>query len=210
MDGALDGALDGNEQSDEQLVAAYVAGDGRAFDILVGRYAGRVYAVCFRYFGNASDAEDAAQDTFVALLRRAETFRGHAGFSTWLHRVTVNTCHDLARRRARRPRSSGIDAGGLADQVVADDLLANRELGLELREAMATLDPEQRLVVALHDVQGLPYAEIAKFLDMPIGTVKSRIHRAHARLAASLAHLRDKPGSSGEPLRHPRPPSTEP
>jgi RNA polymerase sigma-70 factor (ECF subfamily) len=194
--------------SDEQLLASFLGGDVRAFDLLVERHAGRVYAICYRYFGNASDAEDAAQEAFVALLRRGGTFRGQAGFSTWLFRVAMNTCHDLARKRARRPRSADTDVATLVDHG-DEDLLANCELALELRQALATLDPGQRRLITLHDIHGLPYAEVAKQLGMPIGTVKSRIHRAHARLATSLAHLRGNPPSR-EPTTATDPPTTGP
>ena len=196
-----------DEPSDEELVAAYVAGDAAAFDRLVDRYDRRVYAICYRHLGNAADAEDAAQDTFLALLRRAETFSGAASFSTWLYRVATNACNDLVRKRARRPQPAGTDVAELAEQVTAEDLLATRELRLELTRALATLDPEHREAVVLHDVAGLPYAELAERFGVAVGTVKSRIHRGHARLAAALVALRD-------PLRQPsgpaRPPTPQP
>ncbi|HUH07257.1 MAG TPA: sigma-70 family RNA polymerase sigma factor [Egibacteraceae bacterium] len=176
--------------SDEALVAAWVAGDGRAFELLVDRYDRRVYAICYRYFGEAADAEDAAQDAFLALLRRAETFSGASSFSTWMYRVATNACNDLARKRSRRPRSAGVEVEDLADVAIADDVLANRELGLELAEALSALDPEHRAAVVLHDVEGWPYADIAERLGVPVGTVKSRVHRGHARLAARLGEGR--------------------
>lgn len=177
--------------SDEALVAAYVGGDGAAFDELVRRYRRRVFGICMAYFRDASDAEDAAQEAFVALLRRASTFSGTAAFSTWMYRVTTNACNDMARKRARRPRSSGDDVAQLVEAAETDDLLANRELGLELETALATLEPEYREVIVLHDIGGLPYADIADRLGLAVGTVKSRIHRGHARLAAGLTHLRE-------------------
>ncbi len=195
-------ALD--EASDEALVGAYVAGDAGALDRLVERYDRRVYAICYRHLRNAADAEDAAQDTFVALLRRAETFTGASSFSTWLYRVATNACNDLVRKRSRRPQPAGADpaapvvghgrAGRGADLgVCADDVLAARELRVELSRALATLDPEQREAVVLHDVAGLGYAQLAQRFGVAVGTMKSRIHRGHARLAAALAELRDQP-----------------
>jgi RNA polymerase sigma-70 factor (ECF subfamily) len=184
-------------------VAAYVGGDPTAFDELVRRYRRRVFGICMAYFGNASDAEDAAQDAFVALLRRASTFKGTAAFSTWMYRVTTNTCNDIARKRARRPRSGNDDATRLAEAADPEDLLANRELGMELEQALAALDPDYREVIVLHDVGGMPYADIGERLGLPVGTVKSRIHRAHARLAAGLEHLR-------EPKRPIAPPTVQP
>jgi RNA polymerase sigma-70 factor, ECF subfamily len=192
-------------QTDEQLVAAWVEGDHAAFAELVDRFDRRVYAICYRYFGNTADAEDAAQEAFVALLRRAETFSGASSFSTWMYRVTMNACNDLARRRARRPQPARTELDELADTAAVDDALAARELSLELRSALATLEPEQREAVVLHDVLGLPHADIAARQGVAVGTVKSRVHRGHARLASALAHL---DASSGEPSAAPNPPTS--
>lgn len=190
---------DPDERTDGALVSAFLAGDGSAFDVLVGRHERRVYAICYRYFANPADAEDATQDTFVILLRRASTYAGTAAFSTWLYRVAMNACNDLARRRARRPRvtSAGVDA--LAELPDDDDPLGDRELGVDLSRALARLDATTRDAIVLHDVQGLPYEDIATRLGLPIGTVKSRIHRGHARLADALRPAKEP----SAPLRPP-------
>ncbi len=184
-------------------MAAYVGGDPAAFDELVRRYRRRVFGICMAYFRDATDAEDAAQEAFVALLRRAETYSGTAAFSTWMYRVTTNACNDMARKRARRPRCAANDVAVLEGKADTEDLLANRELGLELENALATLEPDYREVILLHDVAGLPYADIAERLGLAVGTVKSRIHRGHARLATGLTHLR-------EPNRPVAPPTVQP
>lgn len=212
--------------SDEALVAAFVSGDTDAFDTLVARHQRRVYGICYRYFGNAADAEDALQDTFVALLRRAETFSGTAAFSTWLYRVATNACNDLARKRSRRPRTVPLvpgsrDGDGPAGQVPAldgpavEEVLAARELGRDLVVALRALEPAQREAVVLHDVYGVPYHEIAARGGVAVGTVKSRVHRAHARLAAALAAPAaaagaDPAAAPGEPSTPSRPPTSTP
>lgn len=183
-------------------MAAFVAGNDAAFDELVLRYRRRVFGICLRYFRDAGDAEDAAQDAFISLYRRASTYSGTAAFSTWMYRVATNACNDVARKRARRPVAGG-DVERLSETASTDDLLANRELGVELESALATLSPEYREVIVLHDVVGLPYEEIAARTTLPVGTVKSRIHRGHARLAAELTHLR-------EPSRPSVPPTVQP
>lgn len=176
-----------DEQTDEALVTAWVGGDRAAFDELVRRYRRRVYGICFRYFGDAADAEDAAQDAFVAVLRRAHTFQGTSSFSTWMYRVAVNACNDLARKRGRRPRRSDADVSTLADELASpDDLMGRRELSMVLEKALAQLDADTRAAIVLHDVQGVPYQDIAERLGMAVGTVKSRIHRGHSRLAVLL------------------------
>lgn len=191
-------------RSDEVLVAAWVDGDHDAFSELVRRYSKRVYGICFRYFGNAGDAEDAAQDAFVALMRRAETYRGGAAFSTWMYRVAVNACNDLARKRGRRPQAAAVEVENLAEVLAeTDDLLAQRELALVLREALDQLDPDTRAAVVLHDVRGWPYQDIAERLGLPVGTVKSRIHRGHARLALLLTES----SPAGEPSASSGPPT---
>ena len=172
-------------------MAAYVAGDTAAFDELVRRYRRRVFGICRAYFGNDAEAEDAAQDAFIALLRRASTYSGTAAFSTWMYRVTTNACNDLARKRARRPQSSGDGVDRLVETAAVEDVLGNRELGVELEQALELLDADFREVILLHDVAGWPYADIAERLGIAVGTVKSRIHRGHGRLAAALAHLRE-------------------
>jgi RNA polymerase sigma-70 factor, ECF subfamily len=180
-----------------------VAGDAAAFDMLVRRYRRRVFGICLQYFGDPRDAEDATQDAFIALLRRASTFAGTAAFSTWMYRVAINACNDLARKRARRPRSSAEDPAALADVATLDDVLANRELGVELEAALRRLDPIYREAVVLHDVIGLPQAEIADRTGVAVGTVKSRIHRGHAQLASALTHLREPSDSSTPPTVQP-------
>jgi len=189
-------------RTDGALVAAFLAGETAAFDVLVARHERRVYAICYRYFGNAADAEDATQDTFLTLLRRASTYAGTAAFSTWLYRVAMNACNDLARRRSRRPRSVGRDVEALADRAAPGDPLADRELGVDLERALARLDETSRAAIVLHDVGGLPYDEVAARLGLPVGTVKSRIHRGHARLADALVP------PAAEPATGSRPPST--
>ena len=167
------------------------------------RYRRRVYGICLQYFGDPRDAEDATQDAFVALLRRASTFAGTAAFSTWMYRVATNACNDLARKRARRPRSVTDMTEQLADTAALDDVLANRELGVELEAALQRLDPIYREAVVLHDVIGLPQAEIAARTGVAVGTVKSRIHRGHAQLAALLTHLREHSDPTTPPTVQP-------
>ncbi len=178
------------DPTDEALVAAFVAGDERAFSMLVARYERRVYGICLRYFGDAGDAEDAAQDAFLILYRRAATFRGGSRFSTWMYRVTTNACNDLARKRARRPRKA---EAVVEDLPLADprDAVDERMLQLEVREALLQLEPEQRRAVVGHTLQGRPYHEIAEEEGVAVGTVKSRVHRGHATLARIMAGRED-------------------
>ena len=172
-------------RSDDELVAAAQADDDAALEELVRRHADRVYRLCRTYFRDAADAEDAAQEAFLAVVRGLDRFRGRAAFTTWLHRVTVNACHDVARRAARRPRRANRDPHDLGLAELSDPI-GDREDALRLADVLAQLDETTRQAVLMHDVQGFGYAEVAATLELPVGTVKSRIHRAHGRLARLL------------------------
>jgi RNA polymerase sigma-70 factor, ECF subfamily len=202
-------------RSDEELLTAFVGGDERAFDVLVARFERRVYAICYRYFRDPADAEDAMQDAFVALLRRGHTFTGASSFSTWMYRVATNACNDLARKRARRPQRDGTDVAGLPDHLPlvdgVEEQLGAGSLGPELVAALRALDPASAEAVVLHDVYGVGYAEIAARSGVAVGTVKSRIHRAHARLAERIeAPGNPAAGAAGEPSGPRRPHTSAP
>jgi RNA polymerase sigma-70 factor, ECF subfamily len=190
--------------SDEELLAAtrQPGERERAFATLVDRFERRVYAICYRYFGNAADAEDATQETFVTVLARADRFRGESALSTWLYRVTVNTCHDLARRRARRPQTPVEDVVAASDGALRHaeigwepgDPAEAREVEAAVQRALLNLDDVSRVLVVLVALEELSYAEAAEIVGVPVGTAKSRVHRARARLALELSG--NLPGSS--------------
>ncbi|HUG83804.1 MAG TPA: RNA polymerase sigma factor [Euzebya sp.] len=180
---SAEGAVD-DGVADEELLRRVVAGEHAAYATLVRRHHDLVFAICWRFFRNDVDAEDATQETFVALFRGAATFTGSARVTTWLYRIATNTCHDLMRRRVRRPQSAGIDPTWLPGQ--APDDIAALELELDLRQALERLAPEHREVVVLHSLMGWSHADIAGRTGVALGTVKSRIHRAHAHLATIL------------------------
>ncbi len=190
--------------TDDELVARARAGDHAAFDAIVDRHADHVYAICYRYFGNPHDAEDAVQAAFIACYRGLQTFRGQAALSTWLYRVAMNACHDLARRRARQPRTVPLDdeRGGPSrepfDQAAVDRLAA-AELQPQLVDALGQLEREQRHAVVLRDVVGASYAEIAHAQAVAVGTAKSRVHRGHARLAEILRPVGNRTGAQRSP-----------
>lgn len=190
------------DRADEELVAVYVdperpRGDReQAFHHLVTRYQHRVFAICVRQLGSRDDAEDATQETFVNLARRADQFRGEAKWSTFVYRVAVNACRDLQRKQARRPQTPVADVtraqveAGLTPDVAADEV-AGREHAMVVGQALAQLDDVSRMLIVLCAVQGLSYPEAAEIVDMPVGTIKSRVFRARARLAELLADPQD-------------------
>lgn len=149
------------------------------------RHEDRIFALALRMTGDRADALDATQDTFISAFKQAGRFRGESQFSTWLYRVGINACNDLLRKRSRTPRPSsdempmGEPAGG---QGVAEGVA----LRIDIARALAQLPDDYREAVALHDLGGVPYEEIAEMTGVAIGTVKSRISRGRKRLAALL------------------------
>jgi RNA polymerase sigma-70 factor (ECF subfamily) len=175
-------------------------GDTSAFNELVLIHQTTVYNVALRTLGHAEDAADATQETFLAAYRAIREFRG-GSFKAWLLRITVNTCYDLLRRRQRRPSTSldviveeSGDQPGFADRHVGPERAA---LGAEtvsaVEQGLLTLPPDQRIIVILCDIQGLSYEEAAEAEGVAIGTVKSRLSRARARLRQFLAERGELP-----------------
>ena len=177
------------ELPDDELIRRFLTGDTDAFTLLVERHRQRVYNLCLRLLGDADDAADAAQDAFVSVLTKLDRFRGEAAFTTWLHRIAVNACYDLTRRRRRQPMLRLAGDGDATDEDTgppvadpADELAGTRDVVAALR----VIPEEFRTAVVLADLQDLPYEEIAKVLDVPIGTVKSRVHRGRIALARAM------------------------
>jgi RNA polymerase sigma-70 factor (ECF subfamily) len=175
--------------SDADLVRAVQNGDRRALDTLLERHYDRIRAVCVRLTGNRADADDATQEALLAVVRGIGRFDGRAAFTTWLYRVATNAALDELRRRRRRPRPDdgvaeivdAVPAGG--PTTSPSEAVVERT---RLTEALAALPLEFRTAVVLRDVADLEYAEIAAVLDVPVGTVRSRIARGRAALADAL------------------------
>ncbi|MGZ4138308.1 MAG: RNA polymerase sigma factor [Actinomycetota bacterium] len=188
---------------DRELVDRYAGGDPRAFDEIVERYERRVYAVALRMTGNPDDARDAVQETFISALRALRAFRGDAQLSTWIHRVAINASLDVIRKRTRhgaRPLEDAPDRP--SDDLPPDEAAARASRATEVHRALAHVSVEHRAVLVLHDLQDLDYAEIAEALDIPVGTVKSRLHRARLEMARLLGHLREtEPEAPSQPLK---------
>lgn len=182
------------QDTDEQLVQRFQEGSAEAFELLVTRHGTRVYNLCLRILGDPHDAADASQDTFLSALRKLHTFRGDSAFTTWLHRVTVNACYDSLRRKRRRPLlqivneeedehpEPALPAPDHSDQVA---------LSIDVERALMQIPAEFRVALVLADVRDLPYEEISRVLDVPVGTVKSRVFRGRAALGRALGVARE-------------------
>ncbi|MEY2427102.1 MAG: eukaryotic-like serine/threonine-protein kinase [Actinomycetota bacterium] len=184
--------------AEEDGVAAAQAGDRRALDSLLRTHYDRLYAVCRRLTGNDSDAADACQDALIAIVRNLHRFDGRSRFGTWSYRIAVNASLDELRRRRRRPRPTDDTVLDGVRATSTTDLSSGVVDRLVLDAALAELSPEFRAAVVLRDVAGLDYAEIATALDIPPGTVRSRIARGRAALADALGEPPAAPRTSKE------------
>jgi RNA polymerase sigma-70 factor (ECF subfamily) len=187
-----------SEERDEDLVRRAVDGDRAAFGIIVERHERRVYNLALRMTGREEDARDATQDAFLTALRKLSSFRGEAAFTTWLHRVTVNACYDLLRKRSRSPLLHTRDDHEPEPPAWPDHAEAT-DLSVDVQRALLAVPEDYRVVMILHDVQDLPYEEVAAIVGIPVGTVKSRLHRGRVALSRALrgGSDRERPEAAG-------------
>lgn len=186
---------------DRRLIAESLAGRTASFGELVLRYQDRLYHVANRVLDNPDDALDAVQDAFVSAYQSLASFKGEAEFFTWLYRIAFNTAISAKRRKRSvlsldagggREGESRIDPEDRASDVAPEAALERSEDERMLAHAIAKLSPEHRAVLLMKDIDGLKYEEIADLMAVPIGTVRSRLHRARLELRNLL-----EPGSVG-------------
>ncbi len=170
------------------MVAAAQGGDRFALDQLLRRHYDRIHAVCRRVAGGTRDADDACQEALIKIVRNLPRFDGRSSFGTWAYRIATNASLDELRKRQRRPSLHSVDEAHRPETVDPDaDAYTERFPDrLVLDDALDQLSEDLRIAVVLRDVADLDYAEIAEVLDVPVGTVKSRISRGRAALAAEL------------------------
>jgi len=171
-----------------EFVSRLRAGDRRAFEELVRAEQHRVYGLALRMLGNAAEAQDVAQEVFLRAHRGLAEFRGDARLSTWLYAIASRLCLSRLGGSERRLARHGEETlARLADaRPGPDQALEQGELEEALHRAIAKLPEERRIVVVLRDVEGLAYEAIAEVLDLPVGTVRSRLHRARLDLKGKL------------------------
>ena len=187
--------------TDAELADAARRGDRRALDSLLERHAEQIHRICRRVLVDPEDARDATQEALVAVARGIGRYDGRGQFTTWMYRVATNAALDEARRRRRRPEPVDV----VPERAVASDDVAKTVTDrMVVDAALGALAPDYRVTIALREITGLEYAEIARVLDIPIGTVRSRIARARAMLADSLvdSHV-DTLGNNPAPADRP-------
>jgi RNA polymerase sigma-70 factor (ECF subfamily) len=190
------------DSSDEVLAARAAVGDSHAFEDLVGRYQGRVYRLACR-MTSETDAPDVLQDTFLQVHRHLPTFRGDAGFGTWIYRIAINVCLMRRRASARRPTESlehflpRFDADGshvgtpaaLRVAAQAAELIDRRELARRAAAAIDRLPDLYRAAFVLRDLEEMTTADVAEALGVEPATVRQRVHRARLMLRGYLSDL---------------------
>lgn len=187
-------------QLDQELVARVQAGDKSAFDVLVRKYQHKLVKLISRYVRDPDEALDVTQETFIKAYRALPNFRGDSSFYTWIYRIGANTAKNYLVSQGRRPPETDIDAQD-AEQYITDshlretdtpDRLAQRdEIERTVAEAIEDLPEDLRTAITLREFEGLSYEEIAKAMDCPVGTVRSRIFRAREAIDKKLRPLLD-------------------
>jgi len=174
-------------EDDPALVERIRAGDGEALRAIVERYQGRIFALIYGIVRDRHEVEDVAQEVFLKVFTKIRTFDARSRFYTWLYRVAANAAKDHVKKRSRRPAVALEDEETLCGRDAGPEAhAADRELRQAVRNAIAGLPPRYREVLALRELEGLSYSEIARVMRLSIGTVESRLHRARARLKRRL------------------------
>lgn len=191
----------GEREIDQQLVERAQGGDKHAFDLLVSKYQRKVARLLSRFVRDAAEVEDVTQEAFIKAYRALPTFRGDSAFYTWLYRIGINTAKNYLVAQGRRaPTSTEFDSeeaetfeegDQLRDINTPESMLLSKQIGETVNAAMEALPEELRTAIVLREIEGLSYEEIAKVMDCPIGTVRSRIFRAREAVAAKLRPLLD-------------------
>ncbi|MBK8524904.1 MAG: RNA polymerase sigma factor RpoE [Betaproteobacteria bacterium] len=186
---------------DQLLVERAQKGDQRAFEQLVAKYQRKLARLLSRFIRDQAEVEDVAQEAFIKAYRALPSFRGDSAFYTWLYRIGVNTAKNYLVAQGRRaPTSTGFDSeeaetfddgDQLRDINTPESVLHSKQIGETVNAAMEALPEELRTAIVLRELEGLSYEEIAKVMDCPIGTVRSRIFRAREAVAAKLRPLLD-------------------
>ncbi|HXJ04873.1 MAG TPA: RNA polymerase sigma factor [Candidatus Acidoferrum sp.] len=187
-------------EQDAQLVQQCLQGDGSAWEELVRRHTRRIFNICYRFTGNGTESEDLSQEVFLRVYKTLGSYRSaHGGFATWMTSVTRNLLIDHYRRTKRdRITDSLEDSMPVVENKESvgrrpDQQLLLGELSYQVQNALTKLSPELREAVILRDLQQLEYNEIRQVLDVPEGTVKSRINRGRIELARILQQMGVRP-----------------
>lgn len=188
----------GDNDTDQALVERVQSGDKRAFDLLVRKYQHKVLALISRYIHDPGECEDVSQEAFVRAWRALASFRGESAFYTWMYKIAVNTAKNYLVAQKRRPPADDIavddatfftELDRMQENATPERELMRQEIEQTVFSAVQALPEELKVAINLREVDGLSYEEIAKAMDCPIGTVRSRIFRAREAIDEKLRPL---------------------
>jgi len=187
-----------SEMTDEQLIAAFQQGDEQGFVHLVDRYKDRLVNFVYRFLNDMTDAEDLVQETFLKVYKKKHSYREIAKFSTWIYTIAGNLARSELRKRKRR-KTYTMSALSFEDQEFTpvdtgkdtEGIVFNSYAGEEIMRAIEQLPEPFKTITILRDIQELSYEDISTILDIPMGTVKSRVNRARLKLQETLSYLRE-------------------
>ncbi len=186
----------GSRPTDEDLIESFQNGDLYAFDLIVKRYKNQLLNFVYRFLGNAEEAEDLVQETFLRVYRNRKAYQKVAKFSTWIYTIAGNLAKTELRKRKRRKFFSISDLGYNEKDYDISDEAYNPEKDVDgrmkeeiIHREIDDLSPKFREVILLRDVQQLSYEEISQIVNIPLGTVKSRVNRGRLKLQEKLKHI---------------------
>jgi RNA polymerase sigma-70 factor (ECF subfamily) len=203
VDGNTKARVQQVSSDDLQLIQRAQARDAEAFQTLVLRYQDRVYNTAFRLTGHRTQAEDLTQEVFLKAFKALGKFKGKSSFSTWLYRITVNACTSEWRRASAQKRGKEVpyptaadDPAGPRWEPAGEDgdprqAAERSERNQLVQKAIEDLEEDYRIVVVLRDIEGFSYEDIAEIIERPVGTVRSRLHRARQELKDKLKSILD-------------------
>jgi RNA polymerase sigma-70 factor (ECF subfamily) len=194
------------QKKDLQCVERALKGDSSAFRELVERYERRAFAIALSVIGNPDDAKDIAQEAFLKVFQKLESFKGESSFYTWLYRIVFNLAIDLSRKRYRTreigfaedSQESGLTVESVSESehsgkiATPSEASARSEISQSIKRALEALSPEHRAVITLRELDGLSYTEIADVVGVSKGTIMSRLHHARKRLQRALSEFQSE------------------
>ena len=176
------------EQEEKEIIKMAIAGNAEAFREIVSQNQSFLYAVAYRFLGEAEDAEDVVQESFIRMWKSLQTYRPEVNISTWLYKIAVNLCLDILKSSYRKRQKSNVDASkawNLSSNAVDHEIHAH-ELHALIQEAASELTPKQKAVFVLRDLEGMPVEEVCDILSMSANNVKSNLYHARQQMSEKL------------------------
>lgn len=186
--------------TEAELIHNLKNGDREAFNCLIEQYQNKIINIAFGMLSDTEDAMDASQEVFINVYKSIHTFKENSSFSTWIYRICANVCKDFLRRRMRQAKTVSIYSAGededdimeIPDSSMSPEQTSEqKELQREIRRAMDSLTAEHKTVLVMCDIEGMSYEQMADVLNLPIGTVRSRINRARQALRKKVLENRE-------------------